>query len=127
MNLDPFSFPLQKSEENLILTVHLIGEVTADRERRTGSEKNCVTKSDFKTMSRGVVNQYLERQNSSMSRPLLDSIPLGTNMNNGKLSKFDSVLSTDTTSGFARAKWKSVRTWRLGSGPIIVRLIIKQI
>ena len=59
---------------------HHIGEVTADRVSGTRPEKNYNSKSYFETRRGGVVNQYFGRQNNSMSRPPLDSTPLGTNI-----------------------------------------------
>ena len=72
---------------NLILPVHSIGEVTADRVSRTGSEKKYNSKSDFETRRE---NQDFGHQNSSMSRPPLDSTPLGTNTTNRTIPPIES-------------------------------------
>ena len=82
-----------------------------------------------------MVDQYFGRQNDSMSRPHLESTPLGPNTNNRTTSPIDLIpvgknsraYATDTNNGNARAKCKSTRTRGPGSRPIIVRLIIKLI
>ena len=73
---------------NLILTVHRIGEVTADRVSRTGSEKKYKPKSDFETRRE---NQDFGHQNNSMSRPPLDLTPLGTNTTNRTTSPIELI------------------------------------
>ena len=67
--------PVDRS--NWIPPGHLIGEVTTDIVSRTRSEQNYISKNDFETRRE---NQDFGRQNYSMSRPPLDSTPLGTNM-----------------------------------------------
>ena len=73
---------------NWLLSSHSIGEVTVDRVSRTASEKDYNAKTDLETR-RG--NQDFGRQNNSMSRPTLDSTPLGTNTNNGTTSLIASI------------------------------------
>ena len=68
--------------------VHLIFEVAASRMGRTRSEQKYSSKTDFETMRE---NQYLGRQNISMSRPPLDSIYFGTNTTNGIMSPIGSI------------------------------------
>ena len=53
---------------NWLLPSRHIGEVSADRVSRTRTEQNYNPKSDFETRRGGVVNQYFEVQNISMSR-----------------------------------------------------------
>ena len=73
---------------NWFLTSHRIGEVTVDRVSRTGSDQDCNDKPSFETRRE---NQDFGRQHNSMSRPHLDSTPLGTNMTNGTMSPIDSI------------------------------------
>ena len=67
---------------------HSIGEITAERVIRTGSDKDYNAKTDFENR-RG--NQYFGHQNNSMSRPPLDSIRLGMNTTNITTSPIDSI------------------------------------
>ena len=69
-------------------TSHCIGEVTADRVSRTGSEQDYNAKTDFETRRE---NQDFERQNNSMTRPTLDSTPLGTSTTTGTKSHIDLI------------------------------------
>ena len=78
---------------------HRIGKVTADRVIRTQPEKNYNPKSYFETNKGGVVNQDFGRQNNSMSRPTLDSTPLGTNTNNGTTTPID-LIPVETKSPY---------------------------
>ena len=71
-----------------LLPGHWIGEVTADRVIRAGSEQNCNAKTDFETRRE---IQYFGRQNISMSLPPLDSTPLGANTTNGTTSPIDLI------------------------------------
>ena len=48
-------------------------------------------KSEFETMRDKVVDQFFGSQNDPMSRPPLDSTPLGTNMTNGTTSPSDLI------------------------------------
>ena len=73
---------------NWLPTSHSIGEVTADRVSRTGSEQDNNSKTDFETRRE---NQYFGRQNNSMSRPHLDSAPLGKDTTNRTMSPIDSI------------------------------------
>ena len=73
---------------NWLTPVHCIGEATADRVIRTRSEQNYNTKTDFGTRRE---NQDFGCQNNSMSRPPLDSTPLGKNTNNGTTSTLDLI------------------------------------
>ena len=78
-----------------ISPVHCIGEITVDRVSRTGSEQNYNAKTDFGTRRE---NQDFGCQNNSMSRPHLESTPLGTNTTNRKTSPIDSIpVETKTT------------------------------
>ena len=70
---------------------HLIGEIILDRVSGARPEQNYNSKSDFETRRGGVVNQDFGRQNNSMSRPPLDSTPLGNNTNNVTTSLIDSI------------------------------------
>ena len=84
-----------EDRSNWILPDHFIGEVTTDRLSRTISEKNYSAKTDFETRRE---NQCFGRQNSSMSRPPLDSTTLGTNTNNVTTSPIESIpVGTKTT------------------------------
>ena len=67
---------------------HIIGEVTADRMSRTGSEQIYSSKTDFETRRE---HQDFERQNISMSQPPLDSTPFGKNTTNRTTSPIDSI------------------------------------
>ena len=80
---------------NWIPSSHSIGEVTADRVSRTGSYQDYNTKTDFETRKE---NQYFWRQNNSISRPPLDSTPLGTNTTNRTISPIDSIPVETKTS-----------------------------
>ena len=79
-----------------------------------------------------MVDQYFGRENNPMSRPTLDSTPLGKNTTNGTTSPVDLIpveknsraYATDMDKNISRAKWKSARTTGPGVRPIIVRLII---
>ena len=73
---------------NWLLPGHFIGEVTADRVIKTGSEQNYNARTDFET--RGG-NQDFGRKNNSMSQPPLDSTPLGTNTTNVTMSPIDLI------------------------------------
>ena len=73
---------------NWLLPVHWIGNVTADRVSRTGSDKYYNAKTYFETRKG---NQYFGRQNDSMSQPPLESTPLGTNTTNGTTSHIDLI------------------------------------
>ena len=55
---------------------------------RTRSEQNYNAKTDFETRRE---NQDFGRQNNSMSRPPLESTPLGTNTNNRSTSPIDLI------------------------------------
>ena len=68
--------------------VHDIEEVTADRVSETKANNHCILKSDFENMRE---IQYFERENISMSRPTLDSTPIGLNTTNGTTSRIDSI------------------------------------
>ena len=71
---------------NWLPTSHSIGEVTADRVCRTGSDRDYNAKTGFETRRE---NQYFGRQNNSMSQPHLDLTPLGTDTTNGTTSPSD--------------------------------------
>ena len=73
---------------NWLPPVHSIGEVTADRVSRTGSEQDYNAKADFETRRE---NQDFGCQNNSMNRSLLDLTHLGTNTANGTTSHIDSI------------------------------------
>ena len=73
---------------NWLLPSHFIGEVTADRMIRTGAEQDYNAKTNFVTMRE---NQDFGCQNNSMSRPPLDSTPLGKNTINGTTSPLNSI------------------------------------
>ena len=64
----------QKDRSNWLPPGHLIGEVIAEIMSRTRLEKNYCAKTDFETRWE---DQDLGRQNNSMSRPPLNSTPLG--------------------------------------------------
>ena len=66
-----------------------------NRVSRMGSEQNYNAKTDFETRRE---NQDFGRQNNSMSRPPLDSTPIGTDTNKGKTSPIDLIpVGTKTT------------------------------
>ena len=73
---------------NWLLPGHRIDEVTAYIVSRTGSEQDYNAKNDFENRRE---NQYFGRKYNSMSRPSLDSTPLGTNTTNGTTSPIDSI------------------------------------
>ena len=73
---------------NWIPPGNIIGEVTADRVIKLRLEQNYSAKTGLETR-RG--NQDLGRQNNYMSRPPLDSDPLGTNTNTGTTSPIESI------------------------------------
>ena len=66
----------------------VFSEATVVRESGTSSKKNYSSKTDFETMKE---NQDFERQNISMSRPLLYSTHFGTNTTNGKTSSIELI------------------------------------
>ena len=65
---------------------HRIGEFTADRVSRTGSDQDYNDKTDFETRRE---NQDFERQNIAMGQLPLDLTTLGTNTTNGTTSPID--------------------------------------
>ena len=77
---------------------HHIGEVTSDRVIGTRSEKNYNAKTVYETRR---VNQDFVRQNNSMSRPPLDSTPLGTNTINGTTSPIDTIPVENNSRDYA--------------------------
>ena len=66
----------------------IFGKETAVGTIATRPEQDYFHKTDFKIWRE---NHDLERQNISMSRPPLDSTPIGTNTTNGKTSQLDSI------------------------------------
>ena len=75
---------------NWLLPGHDINEATADGVSKTKAKNNYNFKSEFETRREKIVNEYFGRQNDPMSRPTLDSTPLGKNMTKGKTSPIDS-------------------------------------
>ena len=75
-------------DSNWLPTGHRIGEVTADRVSKMGSEQDYNAKTDFETRRE---NQDFGRQNNSMSQPPLDLNTIGTNTINIKMSHIDSI------------------------------------
>ena len=70
---------------------HDISETTVDRVRGTKENNHYNYKSEFETSREKMVDQYFGRQNDPMSRPTLDSTPLGTNTANETTSPIDSI------------------------------------
>ena len=92
MNLGTSSSPIQESEDlQILLPGHDISEATEDKVSETKAKKRYNFKSEFETSRYKVVNQYFGRQNDPMSRPTLDSTPLGTNTTNVTTSPIDSI------------------------------------
>ena len=70
---------------------HFISEAISDRVSRTKEKNHYKFKSEFETRRDKLVDQFFWRQNDPMSRPPLDSTPLGTNTTNGTTSPSDSI------------------------------------
>ena len=67
---------------------HVFGEATAAGMSETRLEQDYRYKNDFEIWRE---NQDLGRQNNSMSRPPLESTPIGTNTTNSKTSPIDLI------------------------------------
>ena len=81
-------FGRPKNGSDWIQHGHDIEESTADMVSKTKAKNHYNFKIDIETMRE---IQYFEQENISMSRPTLDSTPLGTNMTNVKTSPIDSI------------------------------------
>ena len=73
---------------NWLLLVQDISEATADRVSKKKANNHHNLKIDFETRRR---NHYFGCQNDPMSRPTLDSTPLGKNTTNGTTSPIDLI------------------------------------
>ena len=73
---------------NWLLPGHDISEATADIMRKTKTKNHYNFNSDFETRRE---NQDFGRKNDPMSRPNLDSTPIGTNTTKGKTSPIDLI------------------------------------
>ena len=74
---------------NWILTGQDISEAKADRVSGTKANNHYNFKSEFETRREKMLDQYFGRQNNLMSRPTLESTPLGANTTNGTTSLID--------------------------------------
>ena len=70
---------------------HDISEYTADRVSKTKAKNHYNFKSEFETMRDKMVDQDFGGQNDPMSRPTLESNPLGMNTTNRTTSPIDSI------------------------------------
>ena len=74
---------------NWILPGHDISEATADGLSGEKVNNHNNLKTEFETRREKMLDQYFGRQNNLMSRPTLESTPLGANTTNGTTSLID--------------------------------------
>ena len=82
---------------NWLLSSHDISEATADRVSGTKAKNQYNFKIEFETRREKMEDQDFGRKNNCMSRPTLDSTPLGTNTTNGTTSHIDLIPARTKT------------------------------